>query len=79
MSVPKTEPKPHITPMPREEFEGALRKLKFSKNGFSRFIERERTTISRWASGTNPVPAEIALCLRLMVRFKIVAPADCQP
>ena len=44
-----------------------LDKLDLSITGAARFLDRDERASRRWASGTAPVPAEVAMLLTLMV------------
>lgn len=74
----KRKPFPIVPTMTAPEFDAALDRLGFSQVGLSLFFGRDDRTMRRWSAGSSPIPPEAALALRLMVRFKVRAPASCR-
>lgn len=76
--MPKRSKIPALVPaMNGTEFERAINKLGFSQVGVGRFFGRDARTVRRLIAGA-PVAAELALALRLMVRFKVEPPEECK-
>jgi DNA-binding transcriptional regulator YiaG len=73
----KSTPDAMIPAMTPTEFSRALDRLGFSQIGLARFTGRDARTVRRWAAG-EPIPSELALLLRLMVRFKVTPPTACR-
>lgn len=70
----KRKPDALIPRMAMAEFKMAFDKLGFSPAGLARFVGRDDRTVRRWLTGA-PIQAELALMLRLMVRFKVEPPS----
>lgn len=71
-------PPPLIPLMSKGEFKNATDKLGFTQGGLARFLGSDVRTVRRLEKGEFPVPAALALSLRLMVRFKVEAPESCR-
>jgi len=57
--------------MTPDQFRDALARLDLSQVGAARLFGYDERTARRWASGELPVPAAVAICLRLMLKFKV--------
>jgi len=77
MAKSKRKPVPLIPPMDADEFNGAVTKLGFAKGGVAKLLGHDARTERRWRAGHSPVPADVALGLRLMVRHGVTPPAQC--
>lgn len=63
--------------MTAPEFRAALAALNLSQVGAAKLFGVNDRTARRWASGDQEVPRVVALCLRLMVNYRVpVAAAE---
>lgn len=57
------------------ELKIALRELGWSQADLARRVDCEQATVSRWATGRQPVPAYVAEILRVMLLAKQILEA----
>lgn len=55
-----------VEPMTADELKNELELLQITQSQFSTMLEVSEKTVSFWTTGKSPVPAYIALLLRLM-------------
>jgi hypothetical protein len=59
--------------MSPKQFQTAIDRLGIPQTGWARLTERDPRTVRKWVAGTNRIPPEAAILLRLMLAGKITA------